>query len=44
MSAKKGAKFRKTSDVLFLDQNKTTSKAVHALNRDIIKLFLQMMK
>lgn len=44
MSAKKGTKFRKTSDVLFLDQNKTTSKAVHALNRDIIKLFLQMMK
>lgn len=44
MSAKKGTKLRKTSDVLFLDQNKATTKSIDALNRDIIKLFLQMMK
>lgn len=43
-SAKKGTKLRKTSDVLFLDQNKATTKSIDALNRDIIKLFLQMMK
>lgn len=41
--AKKGAKLS-TFDKLFLSQNKATQRAVENLNKDIVKIFLQMMK
>ena len=41
--AKKGAKLS-TFDKLFLSQNKATQQAVENLNKDIVKIFLQMMK
>lgn len=42
-SAKKGTKLS-TFDKLFLSQNKATQRAVENLNKDIVKIFLQMMK
>lgn len=41
--AKKGAKLS-VYEKLFLSQNKATQRAVENLNKDIIKIFLQMMK
>lgn len=41
--AKKGTKLS-TFDKLFLSQNKATQRAVENLNKDIVKIFLQMMK
>ena len=41
--AKKGAKLS-TFDKLFLSQNKSTQRAVENLNKDIVRIFLQMMK
>lgn len=41
--AKKGTKMS-TFDKLFLSQNKATQRAVENLNKDIVKIFLQMMK
>lgn len=41
--AKKGAKLS-TFDKLFLSQNKATQRAVENLNKDIVRIFLQMMK
>lgn len=41
--AKKGAKLS-TFDKLFLSQNKATQRSVENLNKDIVKIFLQMMK
>jgi hypothetical protein len=42
-SAKKGTKLS-TFDKLFLSQNKSTQRAVENLNKDIVRIFLQMMK
>jgi hypothetical protein len=41
--AKKGTKLS-TFDKLFLSQNKATQRAVENLNKDIVRIFLQMMK
>ena len=41
---KKGGKTKNLSDKLLLQQNVATAKEIHSLNRDIIKLFLNMMK
>ena len=41
---KKGGKTKHLSDKLLLQQNVATAKEIHSLNRDIIKLFLNMMK
>lgn len=41
---KKGGKTESLSDKLLRQQNASTAKAIHSLNRDIVKLFLNMMK
>ena len=44
MRYKKGGKTEPLSDKLLRQQNTATAKAIHSLNRDIVKLFLNMMK
>lgn len=41
--AKKGAKFRPTSDAMLIENQKHTHKSIRDLNNNIVKMFLKMM-